>query len=69
MNDVMVDLETLSTKPNAAIVSIGAVFFDPKTGELGDTYYQVIDIETYGLTVNFKLLWQHVNNFFTWTHY
>lgn len=36
-NHVMVDLETLSTKPNAAIISIGAVTFNPATGELGKT--------------------------------
>lgn len=29
MNAVMIDLETMSTKPNAAILSIGAVLFDP----------------------------------------
>ena len=55
MNNVMIDLETLSTKPNAAIVSIGAVFFDPKHGELGETYYQTIDIETYGECSGFDI--------------
>ncbi|EMB9007226.1 3'-5' exoribonuclease, partial [Salmonella enterica] len=29
MNNLMVDLETMGKKPNAPVVSIGAVFFDP----------------------------------------
>lgn len=36
MNHVMVDLETLSTRHDAAILSIGAVVFDPATGQLGE---------------------------------
>lgn len=35
MKHVMLDLETMGNGPRAAIVSIGAVFFDPLTGELG----------------------------------
>jgi len=35
MNHLMIDLETMSNKPDAAIVAIGAVFFEPRTGELG----------------------------------
>lgn len=34
MNNLMIDLETLSTQPDAAIVSIGACTFDPDTGEI-----------------------------------
>lgn len=30
MNNVMIDIETLSTRKNAAIISLGAVFFDIK---------------------------------------
>lgn len=32
MNDLMIDLEAMGTKPNAPIVAIGAVFFNPMTG-------------------------------------
>ena len=39
--NVMIDLETLSTESNAAILSIGAVMFD-KEG-LGETFYQIVD--------------------------
>jgi hypothetical protein len=41
MTHIMVDLETLSTDPNAHIVSIGAVKFDRERG-VYDTYYQPI---------------------------
>jgi len=39
MQDVMVDLETWSTRPGAILRSLGAVFFDPETGQLGDEFY------------------------------
>jgi exodeoxyribonuclease VIII len=42
----MIDLETMGTKPNSAIVSYGAAAFDFKTGEVGPTIYRVIDLET-----------------------
>jgi len=35
MKDLSIDIETLSLKPNATILSIGAVLFDPLTGETG----------------------------------
>lgn len=44
MNDLMIDIESMGTKPNAPIVSIGAVFFDPDSGDLGPEFYQVIDL-------------------------
>lgn len=45
MNNVMIDLETLSTAPDAAIMSIGAVIFDPATGELGDKFHMRVDFK------------------------
>lgn len=42
MNHIMVDIETLSAAKNAALVSIGAVFFNPATGELGEQFYRTI---------------------------
>ncbi|WP_182310689.1 3'-5' exonuclease [Aeromonas media] len=44
MHNVMLDLETMGNGPRAAIVSIGAVFFDPLTGELGAQFEAVIDL-------------------------
>ncbi|VEW02052.1 Exodeoxyribonuclease VIII [Escherichia coli] len=41
---LMIDLETMGTNANAPIVVIGAVFFDPQTGEIGPAFYIVISL-------------------------
>lgn len=41
---IMVDLETMGTTPGSAIVSLGAVVFDPVAGSLGEEFYRVIDL-------------------------
>ena len=41
---LMIDLETMGTNTNAPIVVIGAVFFDPETGEIGPVFYIVISL-------------------------
>ncbi len=46
MNHLMIDLETMGNKPNAPIVSIGAVFFEPSTGELGEEFYRVVSLKS-----------------------
>lgn len=46
MKNVMVDLETMGNGSNAAIVSIGAVVFEPKTGQLEDEFLANIDLES-----------------------
>lgn len=46
MNNAMLDLETMGSGPNAAIVAIGAVMFDIDTRQIGDTFYEVIDLES-----------------------
>ena len=48
-SDVMVDIETLSTKTNSMILSIGAVKFNPRTFDIAEdnTFYRVIDIKSY----------------------
>ena len=43
---LMLDLEAMGNKALAPIVSIGAVFFDPATGETGGEFYQVISLES-----------------------
>jgi len=43
---IMLDLETMSTQPNAAIVAIGAVVMDFETGELGPTFYEKVHLES-----------------------
>lgn len=46
MQHIMLDLETMGTGPNAAIVAIGAVEFDltDTGGALGSTFYQTIGL-------------------------
>ncbi|ENP5621886.1 3'-5' exoribonuclease, partial [Escherichia coli] len=41
---LMIDLETMGTNANAPIVVIGAVFFDPQTGEIGPVFYIAISL-------------------------
>lgn len=43
---LMVDIESMGEKPDAPIVSIGAVFFDPATGQTGPEFYKVISLES-----------------------
>lgn len=42
MPHVMLDLETLGTRPGCSVLSIGAVEFDPHSGKLGSEFYEVI---------------------------
>jgi hypothetical protein len=44
MKHLMIDLETMGSIFNAPVLAIGAVMFDPNTGELGDRFYGAIDI-------------------------
>lgn len=47
MQDVMIDLETLGTAADSAILSLGAVVFDPTTTKIDDNgYYAVISLES-----------------------
>lgn len=43
---LMVDMETMGNGPDAPIVSIGAVFFDPSTGNTGAEFYQVVSLDS-----------------------
>jgi len=45
MLNVMIDLETLGTSPDAPILSIGAVYFDPDTGKMGSEFHVKLDFE------------------------
>jgi hypothetical protein len=50
LTDVMIDLETLATTPDAAILTIGAVKFDPFGNELTDPqctkFYVKVDLDS-----------------------
>ena len=45
--NLMVDLETMGMGSScAAIVAMGAVFFNPTTGETGAAFYQAVDLSS-----------------------
>lgn len=44
MKHIMVDIETLSTAVNAAVLSIGAVEFDPMSGKIEREFYHELDL-------------------------
>ena len=50
MADIMIDLETLATSPDAAILTIGAVKFDPfgreKDDPKMDSFYVKVDLDS-----------------------
>lgn len=62
-NHVMIDLETMGTNPDSAIVSIGAVIFDPRTNKVGikpnTQFYRELDWEAQERAVcpDTKLWW------------
>jgi hypothetical protein len=46
MEHLMLDIETWGTAPGSAIRSIGAILFNPETGELGRKFYRNITDES-----------------------
>jgi exodeoxyribonuclease VIII len=46
MFDVMLDVESMGTGPDGALLAIGAVFFDENKGVLGDEFYRTINLAT-----------------------
>jgi len=60
--NIMIDIETLGTKPGSVIVAIGAMAFDPFTSQIGERFYLDIDAhdaQKRGLTID-------VGTFFFW---
>ena len=43
---IMLDLETMGNGPDAAIVAIGAVAFNPDSGQLGPEFLALVDLES-----------------------
>ncbi|EJZ2263968.1 3'-5' exoribonuclease [Escherichia albertii] len=39
---MMIDLETMGKNPDAAVISIGAIFFDPQTGDIGPEFSKIL---------------------------
>lgn len=56
MNHLMIDMEFLDTRPTAAILSIGAVFFDPEEQKIGNTFYTTVSaddcVRRHGMTIS-----------------
>lgn len=46
MNHLMIDLETMGSGPYAPIISIGAVFFEPNGGPIGDDFLVNVSLES-----------------------
>lgn len=42
---LMVDMETMAVSPNAVVLSLGAVHFDPYTSDITDEIYFKIDLD------------------------
>jgi exodeoxyribonuclease VIII len=45
MHNLMLDIETLGTGPEAIVTSIGAVFFDPHSGQVGAEFYRELNFQ------------------------
>jgi hypothetical protein len=55
MKDMMLDIEAMGTGHNAAIVQIGACYFDRKTGKIGSKFKVNVDLRSSidaGLSIN-----------------
>jgi hypothetical protein len=64
--DIMVDIETLGTEPDSAIISIAAVSFDLRTGAIGEKFLVNIDVKSNveaGRKVNPDTLAWWIDNF------
>ena len=59
--NIMIDIETMGIKLTSAITAVGAVAFIPDTGEIKDTFYSPISLDSSidaGLTVDAStILW------------
>lgn len=67
MKHTMIDLETMGVSAGCAIMSIGAVEFDPDSQTLGRTFYRVIDLQSCldaGLRIDARTLywWMEQSN-------
>lgn len=45
MQDLMIDIETMSSDTDAAMIQLGAVFFDRKTGETDKEFCRSLDLK------------------------
>jgi len=57
MNHIMLDIETMGVSTSAAIMSIGACYFNPATGEIGDTFHEQVNIASNGQIDASTVIW------------
>lgn len=61
MRDLMIDIETMGSRPGSVILTIGAVTFNADTGLMGEEFYAAIGAETaaaVGLTTDIAtMIW------------
>jgi len=46
MKDIMLDLETMGTSSDAAIIAVGACWFDVEKKTIGSTFFEVVDLQS-----------------------
>jgi len=61
--DVMLDLETIGTNYNAAIIQIGACYFDRYTGRIGEEFILNVDANS-SLIKGFEANWDTIKWWF-----
>ena len=57
MKNIMLDIETMGCGINASIMSIGACYFEPTTGEIGNTFHEQVSIATNGVMDASTVIW------------
>lgn len=46
MNHVMLDIETMGNTTEAAVMSVGACYFNPNTGEIGEKFHEKCSLKS-----------------------
>lgn len=57
MQHIMLDIETMGVKTNAAVMSIGACYFDPNTSEIGNKFHNQVNISSNGVIDASTVIW------------
>jgi len=57
MKHISLDIETMGVSSNAAIMSIGACYFEPETGTIGHTFNMPVSIATNGKIDASTVIW------------
>ena len=57
MKDIMLDIETMGNSSSASIMSIGACYFNPLTGEIGEKFSEQVNIASNGKIDASTVIW------------